>query len=184
MHHDAHVARSAANDPCARAVEEFPSPRTGTTRRFGGKEESRDVDRRRRRTTVRREGRSRAWVAKNVSPTPTKGRRRLSHSPSGVVEVLEVPEEAGLFLRVVYRIFIQDAGHAYWNDAGARGQMSVTHTAVGREPSHGRCACRLCCTSALNVREHLTSSSSAASVSASLSPVAAAEAVIYVATDL
>lgn len=32
--------------------------------------------------------------------------------PSGVVEVLQVPEEAGLFPRVVGRIFVQDAGHA------------------------------------------------------------------------
>lgn len=95
-------------------------------------------------------------------------------SPSGVVEVLEVPEEAGLFLRVAGRILFQHAGH--WPAGLARTCACRTWTKVWRRttarPSRWRLWARrgpgvtraLCtthrpaCSSAPDVRERFTSS--------------------------
>lgn len=40
--------------------------------------------------------------------------KKKSRLPSSVVEVLEIPEEAGLFLSVAGRILVQDASHTCW----------------------------------------------------------------------
>lgn len=108
--------------------------------------------------------------------------------PSGVVEVLEISEEAGLFFRIVGRIFVQDVGHAcccwirgtvcVWSHGfgGGGGERKTWPLGNGRARS-----------SALDVREHFTPSSSLTAASASLSPavaVAAAATVIYAVADL
>lgn len=93
---------------------------------FGGKDESCEVP------CVGRYGRTR--VGEKFS--------RLLHLPSGVVEVLEVPEEAGLFPRVVGRVFFQNAGHACWNDAGELGQ-ALPHGGGPRTHTHGSCSLTL-----------------------------------------
>jgi len=51
--------------------------------------------------------------------------------PSGVVEVLQVPEEAGLFPRVAGRIFVQDVGHA------CRMCWERVRSRLGRRTTHG-----------------------------------------------
>lgn len=52
---------------------------------------------------------------KTPRPRIYKGQGPIAiNSPSSVVEVLEVPEEAGLLPCVAGRVFVQDAGHACW----------------------------------------------------------------------
>lgn len=69
-------------------------------------------------TTQGGEGYYRVWKRGYSVPCLKRDRERwkkkVSHLPSGVVEVLEIPEEAGLFLSVAGRILIQDAGHTCW----------------------------------------------------------------------
>lgn len=89
----------------------------------------------------------------------------IFHLPSGVVEVLEVPEEAGLFLLVAGRVLVQDAGHAWSRGAHGRGTVSrgtVCGCGCGVADHAGACTrragerARWLCSSALDVREHFT----------------------------
>lgn len=105
-------------------------------------------------------------------PLPSYKFRRL---PSGVVEVLEIPEKTGLFLGVVDRIFVQDGGHACCCERTSERRFDGSSKNSGgpRRPENTRAG-----SSALDdVRKHFKSSAA----SASLSPAAA---VIYAAVDL
>lgn len=91
------------------------------------------------------------------------------------MEVLEIPEETGLFLGVVDRIFVQDAGHVCCCERTPERRFDGGSKNSGgpRRPENARAG-----SSALDdVRKHFTSRAA----SASLSPAAA---VIYAAVDL
>lgn len=96
----------------------------------------------------------------------------LLHLPSGVVEVLEVPEKAGLFPSVAGRIFFQHIGHGLpsglgrtcrawtkvWRLTTARSSRRRLWTQRGPEKTRTPLRYRPACLSAPDVRERFTSS--------------------------
>lgn len=151
--------------------------------------------RRRRRETGARRLPPPDGDPKNVEASPPPGGKtaasvrrvrgvgvRVSHLPSGVVEVLQVPEEAGLFLLVAGRVLVQDAGHA-WSLGGPRARDNLSanrlrlrlrrRTTREREPDGpGKRARLAVLVSAGRPRAFHTTSSSSSAASASLSPAA------------